>query len=80
MQMEVIGGIVGMTTLAVGLVGVAVKANEKIVLANNDNKHTQREVDELKVRVAKLEENIYQKLDSLQVSIEDIKVSIALLR
>ena len=72
-----VAGILGMLTLAGSLVGVWVKANEKILLARQANVYTQKQVEKLERRVEQLEDKIFDKLDQMQKSIEDLKIEIA---
>lgn len=68
---------IGMLTLAGALIGVYVKANEKILLSNQANKYTQAQVDKLEKRVSDLEDKIFEKLDAMQHSIEELKLIMA---
>lgn len=72
-----IPGTVAMLTLAGALIGVYVRANEKILLANQANKYTQQQVERLERRVEQLEDKIFDKLDAMQKSIEELKIEIA---
>lgn len=72
-----IGGTIGLLTLAGGLIGVYVKANEKILLARQANLYTQKQVEKLEKRVDQLEDKIFEKLDQVQKSVEEIKIEIA---
>lgn len=70
-------GIIGMLTLALGLVGVVINHAKNMALANQANVNTQQQVDKLEVRVTELESNLFKKLDHIQSDIQDIKVAIA---
>lgn len=72
-----ITGTIAMLTMAGALIGVYVKANEKILLANQANRYTQKQVDKLEKRVDELENKIFDKLDIMQQSIEELKLIIA---
>lgn len=72
-----VAGTLGMLSLAGALIGVYVKANEKILLARQANAYTQKQVDKLEKRVDQLEDKIFEKLDQVQNSVEEIKIAIA---
>lgn len=72
-----VAGTLGMLSLGGALIGVYVKANEKILLARQANMYTQKQVEKLERRVEQLEDKIFDKLDQMQKSIEDLKIEIA---
>ena len=72
-----VAGTLGMLSLGGALIGVYVKANEKILLARQANVYTQKQVEKLERRVEQLEDKIFDKLDQMQKSIEDLKIEIA---
>ena len=71
-----VAGTLGMLSLTGALIGVYVKANEKILLARQANMYTQKQVEKLERRVEQLEDKIFDKLDQLQKSIEDLQIEI----
>lgn len=74
---SLIPGTIAMLSMAGAIIGIYVKANEKILLANQANKYTQQQVDKLEKRVGELEDKIFQKLDDMQHSIEELKLIMA---
>jgi len=76
MTQELIGGTIAMLGLAGSVIGIWIKANEKILLANQRNKYTQIQLDKLEIRVGELENNIYAKLDTILTEINNIKITV----
>ena len=63
--------------MAGALIGVWIKANEKILLARQANSYTQKQVDKLELRITELENNLFKKLDAIQIDIQEIKIGMA---
>lgn len=77
---QLIEATIGFLTMAGGLVGVYVTHEKKLALAKQENVHTQNQVNKLEKRVGELEDRIFQKLDKMNESIEEIKIQIAKLQ
>ena len=76
---ELATGTIGFVSLAIAIVGIAVRASNNQVKANEEIKYTKQQVNDLKIRVDKLENNIYDELKELQHIILEMNKSIAIL-
>ncbi len=76
---EMVAATAGFGALALSIVAIAVKASNNQVKANEEIKYTKQQVYDLKVRVDKLENNIYDELKELQHIILEMNKSIAIL-
>lgn len=76
---ELATGAIGFISLAIAIVGIAVRASNNQVKANEEIKYTKQQVNDLKIRVDKLENNIYDELKELQHIILEMNKSIAIL-
>ena len=76
---ELVMASIAMLTLASGGVGIYVSAEKKILLARQENKFTQRQLDKLEERVSKFEDDIFKRLDQIQSNIGQINTNIAVL-
>ena len=72
-----IGGTVGMVTLAGGIISVYVESSKKIALARQAVYFNEQRIEKLETRVKELETNIYQKLDKVMEHIQNIEILIA---
>lgn len=71
-----ITGTLGFVTMAGGIVAVYVKSNEKQALAEQQNRFTNQQVEKLESRVALLEKNVAERIDSIHEDLTEIKISI----
>jgi uncharacterized protein Yka (UPF0111/DUF47 family) len=76
---ELLTGTLGFISLAMAIVGIAVKASNNQVKSNEEIKYTKQQVSSLETRVDKLENNIYNELKELQHSIFKMNENIAVL-
>ena len=76
----IIGGTVGFCTLALSIITMFIKASNQIALARQENEFAIKRVEKLESRVDELEDKLFAKLETIQSSIEGIKVDIAKLQ
>jgi hypothetical protein len=74
---QLLAAIIGMLTLAGGIIGVYVEGSKKIALSRQANAYTQRQVDKLEQRLDEMENNIYNRLDLILDHLQKLEIKFA---